>query len=228
MEPILSIVTGTLDRPDSLKRLLRSIRENTYVPYELLISDAGKLHPVGNCTEPNTKVFREIPRLGHIKGYNNLFRQCSGKWVVWLNDDAVVLPEWSKCVEVMERNSWVGMGILQYGNFGSPYTFNEYQGMPYANFGIIDRELGNRLGWFDDYLYFYGGDNALTFKVFLSGRPVVSIPGEHIIHYPVEDQQRIENVAKQAADATALMNKYRDLLPRMWKVRDEFKRRSLV
>ena len=231
--PKLSIIVGTLNRPDQIQRLVKSVVENTKVDWELIILDAGTTPPplfyYLQLTKDRIRIVEENPRLGHIKGYNIGFRMAQGEYVTWLNDDAIVMPGWDSCVEMMDRNPWIGMGILRFGTNGDNFLSFEYQGLPYANFGILRKELGDKVEWFDDdILYFYGGDNSLTFKVFLKGKPVVPLPGKHVIHYPHMDSYRIDNEARQAADAAALMTRYRDLLPLMYQTFSAFRERRPV
>lgn len=213
--------------------LVSSIQKNTDVSWELIISDAGddELSPEHlPKVSGRIDLYQERPRLGHVKGYNQAFWRATGKWVVWLNDDCVVQPKWaSQAICFMERNRWIGLGALKYGTFGTPFLSNEYQGLPYANFGLIQRALGDVLGWFDEEAcYFYGGDNSLTFKVFMADKPVVPIPGEHIIHRPFVDQHRIENEKNQPDDARRLIDKYLPYFPMMREVHSYYRDHMVV
>lgn len=225
---LLSIITGTLDRPDSLSRMIQSIIKNTQdVNWELIISDAGINQPVDLSQLPaNCFVIPEKPRLGHCKGYNKIFKLARGKWVVWLNDDAVVQPNWaSEAIKFMEKYSdFVGLGALYWANEGSNYKVDWYQDMPYANFGILSKEFGDEVGWFDDdILYFYGGDNSLAFKCYLAGKLVAGIPTAKVLHRPYMDTYRPVNESHQVEDARKLMNRYRPYLKTMQKVYNELK-----
>lgn len=242
---MLSIVTGTLNRPESLLRLFKTIVDNTDVPWEFVISNAGDplsldLHSeltrgAEKASERLGKpcwniIITEKPRLGHVAGYNQAFRAASQEWVAWLNDDAIVMKGWAaQAISFMEKNKWIGMGALRYGTHGTPFVVNEYQGMPYANFGLIEREYGNKLGWFDqECCYFYGGDNSLAFRVFMDNRPVVGIPGEHVLHLPFYDKYRGENEELQPRDCHELMEKYTPFLPKMREVHEYYRREMIV
>src|SRR6185295_2478566 len=109
----LSLVTGTLDRHASLNRLVESIKKHTAVSWELIIADAGELPLYIN----DNRIYRleEKPRLGHTKGYNRAFALCSGKWVLWLNDDAEVLEGYdTNSISFMRDHPQIGMGALAY------------------------------------------------------------------------------------------------------------------
>ncbi len=214
-EPLLTIVTGTLDRPKILKECVESIIEHTDIPYELIIADAGS-QPITTQYPPHIKLLREWPREGHAKGYNKAFKAATGKWVCWLNDDARCTPGWAtNAVRFMEARPWCGLGALYYSDHGGGFHVNTYYEMLYANFGILSREFGNEVGWFDECVRMYGADNSLAFKTMLAGRMVCAIPDARLLHLPVNDPQRKENVAGQPADAKALMDKYGPLIPEM-------------
>lgn len=224
-EIVLSIVVGTIDRPAQLSKLISSVVRNTKgIQYEMLIADASSRPAVATDLPENVYILREWPRLGHAAGYNKLFRQAKGKWVVWLNDDVEVEPEWAKAaVDFMETAPWCGLGCIYYSESGGAYCINAYQGMIYANFGIISKSLGDTIDWFDeDVLRMYGADNSLTFKVYLQDMGVMGIAGSKIRHNPIMDSVKIQNVEGQAADAAGLMGRYRPLVDRMLEISRQF------
>src|SRR5512146_1850241 len=86
--PLLSLVTGHVNRHRSLVRLIHSIREHTTVDWELVISDASD-----ECYQtngPRIVVLEEKPRLSNTQGYNRAFHRTKGQWIIYLNDDAEV------------------------------------------------------------------------------------------------------------------------------------------
>lgn len=222
MEPILSLATGTLNRRDSFNRLVQSIIENTKLPWELIVSDASD-EPYPDKYPDNVIIIPERPRLGNVLGYNKAFQHCQGKWVIYLNDDCSVLPGYDHAsVSFMEAHPEIGLGALYYANVTMPFFVQIYKEMLYANFGIIKRELGDKIGWFDSIVKMYGNDNSLTFRVLMEGFGVVSIPGARIWHHAFVDKYRRENEAGQITDAAKLMGKYREHLPFMKSVHDKY------
>lgn len=221
----LSLVTGTRERPESLRRLVSSIEENTAaVEWEVIIADvsdrAFELNAVGSKAKGlgAIHIFREWPPLGCSRGYNRAFAKASGEWVIWLNDDCEVLPGYAEtAIKFMEENPRIGLGALPYSNKGGPFMVNanSFDGMIYANFGIIRRELGNQIGWFDEVVKMYGCDNSIGFRVLLAGYGIAEVPGRFILHHEHPDPQRIENLKSQHQDADRLKAKYEPLLPQM-------------
>lgn len=220
---MLSIVTGTKDRPESFVRLLESIQENTKVEWELIVSDAS-IKSYGLNLPENVTLFPDTPPTYCTKGYNRAFRLAKYDWVVWLNDDCEVVRDWDvRAINFMKQFPEIGLGAFYFKD-GSDrfYRVYEYQKMIYANFGIISRVLGNRLGWFDEFIKMYGCDNSLCFKVLLSGRGIGCIPKGKIIHHREQDELRQENEAGQDEDAQRLMKRYKKWLPYMQTVYNRF------
>lgn len=215
-KPKLSIVLGTLDRPQSFNRLYETVEQYTTVPWEMIVMDAGQ-QPVVKELYPKAIVLEEKPRLGHVKGYNVGFRETQGEWVCWLNDDAEVTPGWAaNAIDLMEANENVGLGAFAFCNHNSPFHVERYQGMPYANFGILSKKFGDRIGWFDEECCgFYGGDNSLAFRTYLAGMTVLPLLDCRIIHKPYNDSYRKDNEARQPQDASNLMKKYGPYLDAM-------------
>jgi len=152
-------------------------------------------------------------------GYNKAFREARSEWVCWLNDDVEVVGDTlDRAVRWMVDHPEIGMGALYYAEGsgpGAPWHVNEAWGVGYANFGILRRELGNLLGWFDPDVSMYGSDNSLTFKVLLAGKGVVGIPGTRLIHHAQADAQKQRNVTTQPADHKRLFDRYEVLMPLM-------------
>lgn len=227
MTPILSLVTGTRNRPQDLLRLVHSIEQHTPMSWELVVSDASD-EPIDLALPSAVVVLPERPRQGCTRGYNRAFRHARGPWVIWLNDDCEVLPGYAEnAIRFMEVNPRIGLGALPYSNKGGPFltNSNSFDGMLYANFGIIRRELGEQIGWFDEIVEHYGCDNSIGFRVLLAGLGIAEIPNARVIHYEHDDIHRHENLRNQMADANRLRAKYETLLPQM---REVYERCRLV
>ncbi len=218
----LSIVTGTVDRPEALKRLLTSVKLHTDISYQMIVVDSGNVavnYDDYKDQFENFDLIRDYPKKGYTKAYNQGFAIAKGRYVVFLNDDAEVLRSWAiEAVRFMDSNKWCGMGAIYFseGGINGKYEIRSWLDLPYANFGVISKQLGDRLGWFDDYIYTYGADNSLTFKVYLAGQSITGIPHCKILHHPVMDLNKHENLERQAKDASNLLNRYRNRLPEMY------------
>lgn len=215
MESVLSIVTGTRNRHEDLCRLVFSVVHNTAVPYELIIADAsdGALFDSRPMWfSDSIIVVPERPRKGFSAGYNAAIGHASGEFIIWLNDDAEVLPGYDTAASAfMEANPQIGLGALYYQERGGVFHVNAYFGdMTYANFGIMRRDFFNEIGGFDEDLPMYGSDNAIAFKVLLAGKGIAGIPDARIIHHATDDVHRRENddYGQRCRDAEILADKY--------------------
>ncbi len=209
MMPKLSLVTGTRNRPESFQRLLSSIVVNTSVPWELVVADASDVPMDATHLREEVRILPERPRLGCVKGYNRAFRECLGEFVLWLNDDCEVCPGYdTAAIEFMEQYPQTGLGALHYSEKGGEFHVNAAYRALYANFGIIRKQLGDAVGWFNESLEMYGCDNSLTFKVLLENYGVNDIPGARIIHHSEQDDERRQNQRSRRRDNETLTETY--------------------
>jgi len=228
--PNLSVITGLRNRPKPFQVLLDSIQRCTDVDWELIVGDASDA-PITDTMDfpPNVIVLPERPRLGHSRGYNRCFEAANAEWVVWLNDDAEVLPKYaSSAIAFMERNPQIGIGCLSYSDDMTRETFHVNTccyGMDYANFGIISRSLGQAVGWFDEQIPMYGADNSLAYRVLLGGFGIGRVPGEHIIHHSQADLVRFENNNNRMMECLILLDKYG---PKLEQMRETYERTRAV
>lgn len=187
--------------------MVESIQRNTDVQWELVVSDASDT-PM-DMAIPDVTWIPERPRLGCTKGFNRAFREARGEFALWLNDDCEVTRGYdTAAIAFMQAHPQIGLGALHYSENGGPFHVNSAWGCVYANFGIIRRELGNQIGWFDESLEMYGCDNSLTFRVLLADRGVSDIPDARVLHHSVQDHERRMNQANRARDNRTLTATY--------------------
>ncbi len=99
-EPLVSIIIPTKDKPELIKRCVRSIKEKTSYPnYELVIVDNGSTDPEVKhfyeeiSKERNVKIlYRDIPfNFSRLVNYG--VRNASGELICLLNNDTEVINE---------------------------------------------------------------------------------------------------------------------------------------
>lgn len=218
LTPQISIVCGTRDRPESFARFVKSLVASATVPTELIVADACEGPPAGYvkqaCDEAwkspfvaRIKIDVQRPRLGVVKGYNRCFEMAEAPFVAWFNDDSELLHGWdSVALYFMDKHPEVGMGLLQWRDPHDSWNIQTLYNIPVANFGIVRREVGNAVGWFDDRevfvpdigqnkrLTFYGCDSSISFSVINAGHQIVPIPGCRVQHYREQDIVRQQNM----------------------------------
>lgn len=216
MDPYLSLslVTGKVERDRSFQRLIDSIFRHTVTDFELVVADASEV-PYASA-DPRVRVIHEQPRRGHSAGYNAAFRLARGRYILWLNDDAEVCPDYDvEALTFMQSHPNIGLGALHYSENGGPFHVNEAWSCMYANFGIFSRAVGAEVGFFDEAIGMYGADNSFAIRILLSNRGVADIPKARIIHHSEKDQIRADNQVNRMRDNKMLQQLYMPLR-RQW------------
>lgn len=222
-QPLFSLVTGSRNRPESLERFLRSVREQTTHPYEVLIADASDTPH--RSDDPFVRVFPEPEPLGFIRGYNRVFPEARGEWVVWLNDDIELQPGWSDLLAAtIGRGPQVDLFCLPLVEPGDKEPFLLlYRGLPLACFACVRRTAGDALGWFDEGYRFYGADPDLSLRFHATARRVAPVLGRPLFHHREEDDRRTENRSHLDADTARLERIWR---PKVRALKRLYRRRS--
>lgn len=216
-QPEISIISGTRHRPDEYQRFINSVRDAATLPTEIIITDASDksdyARDVLAYREPiwNATVIHEKPRLGTLRGYNVGFRKARGRYVVWFNDDCELEKGWDAVArDYMDAHPEIGIGAIYFkdavnGELQSYYAVQTWQGMHYANFGVVRREVGQQVDWFDERCgRMYGCDNSICLNVLQAGFAVVPIPGCKVKHWRTMDMERVGNLDEANADAAKL------------------------
>lgn len=222
--PLLSIVTGTRNRPKLIADMVSSILENTEHSFEILIGDCSD-GALFTCEDPRVRVIPEPVPLGFGRGYNKLFKQARGDFVCYLNDDLVVLPGWSTAIfDVFERHPEVDMACIPVIEPDEPAPFLLlFWQIPVAQFGVLRREAGEALGWFDERYRFYAPDVDLSMRVIDSGRRLAPVFGRVVRHFRIEDSQRDENEMNLKPDNKLLFKSWKK---RRWKIIRKYRKNS--
>lgn len=228
---LLSIVTGTYNRLESLIRMVHSVRERLPFPisYEVIVVDGGST----DGSQAWCKAQRDIVLIEHgeLKGAIRAFcdgaNVSTGKYVILANDDIEFLPgsilaaftyleEHERCgaVAFMDNRPVLNRPV---GAFRAQLMPAVKEGQPisviYAQVGMFRRELGQSLGWWgaDDPVMgqarTYGGDNWLSARIWELGYTVDIVKGAMCLDNVVNDGLREKN-------ANAHDRAYREAYPR--------------
>ena len=197
----LSIVTGTLNRLEHLKRCIASVRVSCVkLEHEIIIVDGGSTD--GSLewlrAQKDVTLIEQGEPLGAVAAFNAGFAQAQGEYVAAFNDDAEVVGDtYLRAVKYLDTNPKVGQLAIP---FGYPNAMPEVQSVNalnkrfvYANFSVTRRELGERVGWWGDF-YQYAGDTRLSIEIVKLGFMVVPLDGGAIIHHQVHDATRKPNI----------------------------------
>ncbi len=212
--PVVSLVIATYKRLERLKRCIRAIRANVEIPYEILVVGGAEEDGTREWATAQTDIrfIHEAERLGATRAYNLGFQAAAGAYVMWLNDDSYPLPgAVEAAVGVIEREDMKDVGMVAfYHNFDRPWnrldsvehegeTYSVYnvRGYPYANFGLLRRELLEKLGYLDERYYFCGWDPDLSLKVqFDAGLKVIGCRQALVYHEELIDERKGNDLEK--------------------------------
>lgn len=227
--PTVSIVLGTYNRRDRLIRCCEKVEANVAVPHEMIVVDGGSTDGTRDwlAAQRNVRlrVILEERREGATRAYNKGFRAAAGRYVMWLNDDSYPLPgAVEAAVAMIERPDLSDVGMVAfYHNHvrernrldtiekgGVTYAVYNVRGVPYANFGLLRRELGERLGWLDERYYFCAWDPDLSLKVQReAGLKVIGCRQAIVYHEEVIDDRKAADVSIIDVDNAKLFEKWR-------------------
>lgn len=183
-EPKLSIVVGTFNRVDQIKRCVESVERETATPYKLYITDAGS---TDGTIEYLESIRSEVNKplfigklLGQARAYNDVFSQIDTPYVCWLSDDNVVVNRGLDiALKILEDNKEIGMVGLKTKDVQGPFVDAPYIGgisdigILNVNQGMLRTDVLKAVGGFSEVFRDYGIDPDLTAKVLFSGFDLV-------------------------------------------------------
>ena len=192
----LSVITLSWDNLDFTKAFVKSIRDNTTLPYELIIVDNGSEPDTQRWVEENSDqsiIFQE--NQGFSKGFNEGVQLAQGKYVMMANNDTEFPSDWDKkLVDIIENNPGAGIVTPVYTSGRKSalrtepgekilkvFPFRKY---PSAVAFLMRRnDLINKFGgWSEEYEIASGEDADLCFKVWKAGYDILIDERVLIIH----------------------------------------------
>ena len=192
----ISIITLSWDNVDYTKAFVKSIRENTSVPYELIIVDNGSEPKTQKWVEKNAD--RSIifnTNQGFSKGFNEGIKIAQGKFVMMANNDTEFPKYWdTQLLETMENNPRAGIispvytsgrkSALRFETGNKIIKIFPFRKYPSAvAFFIRRNEMINIFGgWSEEYEIASGEDADLCFKVWKAGFDILIDERVLIIH----------------------------------------------
>ena len=216
--PLVSVIILNYNGKRFLNKCLTSVLNSNYSNVEVILvdnastDDSIKLVKERFGHSPVLIIIKNSTNLGFAAG-NNVGLSCSkGKYVVFLNNDTVVEPNWLiELVGVMETNAKIGAAqskLLSLDNknfFDSAGDFIDYYGIPIrrGSWGeedtgqydrieeifsargaatIVRHKLLKEIGAFDDDFYLNYEDIDLCWRIRLNGYKIVFVPKSKVYH----------------------------------------------
>lgn len=200
---LISIVSGTFNRLHLLQTMISSVRSQMYsgMKYEIILVDGGSTDGTLEWIrqQPDIQLIEHGQLLGAIKAFCDGARAAQGEYVLLANDD-IEFAENSIITALAHLEDNRNCGAVAFADnrlgkiHGQPthYQVNYHSVVddrgncttaPYAQVGLVRRELGAAVGWWGDndsimsQARTYGGDNYLSARVWESGYTVETCPG---------------------------------------------------
>lgn len=214
-QPSVSIIVLNYNAGDLLIDCVKSLFETSYVNYEVIVVDnASNDGSHKKCKERFGRIhlIENTENLGYCEGNNVGIRQAKGEFVVILNPDTIVDPNWLK--ELVSAFYQYGDGMYQpkfltttdhsilmsTGNmiqlFGFGYSrgkgekdnnqFENHEIVGYASGTCLftSMRIMKKLGMFDSFLFAYHDDLDLCWRAALQGIKSHYVPKSIVYHPP--------------------------------------------
>lgn len=211
--PKISIITIDYNELDNLKRSLPSFQAQTYPNYELIVIDNGSIDGSPDYVRAHFPDVTVIPAGGNLgfSGANNLgAHHAHGDYLVFINPDTTVAPDWLDGLLAALQDPTVGMATSKILIMSQPDKINtcandvQYTGYGYLRgwmqdastmdepqdvFAVsgaafmIRKQLFEDLGGFDDnFNPIYVEDTDLSWRAQLAGYRCVYVPSSVVYH----------------------------------------------
>jgi GT2 family glycosyltransferase len=127
-DPLISIVVLNYNGKEHLDDCLKSLKALKYPNFEVIVVDNGSTDGSVNFVRKFFKWVRIVENeenLGFCEGNNRGYKASKGKYVVLLNNDTVVEPEWlSEMMKIIEKNESIGACACKVKLFSERNLFN--------------------------------------------------------------------------------------------------------
>lgn len=226
-EPIVSIVVPTYRRAELLASCLDSIARTALLPHEVICVTVADDEPTQAllAARPEVRNIAEERRTGFVRAANRGFHAARGRYLAQINDDCVLMPHTIanavRFLEAPPHRGRIGQAAFfhdtpvrrnvhqQIEVEGVRYAVLHVRGLCYANFGLAERSLCERLGFYDERFHMYGADPDFSLKVWHEARlEVAPCPGALIRHLEHADDRAAAERPAQPRDNELLFAKW--------------------
>jgi len=208
--PLVSIVIATYHRLGSLKRCLEGVRAHVAIAHEIVVvgGSAGDGTEEWLEAQADVRFIREPQREGATKAYNRGFRAARGQYVMlWMLERPDLADVGMIAFYHNLDREWNRLDSVEHD--GITYSIYNVRGVPYANFGLLRRELLERLGFLDERYYFCAWDPDLSLKVQReAGLKVVGCREALIYHEELIDERKTQDLSAVDEDNAKLFAKW--------------------
>lgn len=216
--PVLSLVTGTVNRLPHLQRMMASVRATIPdgLTYDFVVCDGGSSDGTLDWlrAQPDVTLIEHGELRGALKAFGDAARSATGDYVVLANDD-IAFHRGALIAALAHLEANPACGAVAFADdrpapgYGGGYkvqTINARRNgqpvsVPYPQVGMVRRWLGDMLGWWGDLDATmgqgatYGGDSWLGARLWEAGYTVDAVDACRIDDFIPADGLRQHNYA---------------------------------
>jgi glycosyltransferase involved in cell wall biosynthesis len=214
---MLSIVTGTYNRLETLQRMVQSVRETWPFAVEFVIVDNASQDGTWDWLQEQVDIvsLQMGSPVGAIKAFTEGAYVATGEYVVLATDD-IYFPSGAllRAFSYLESQPQCGAVAFAHNKDGTFHTDKQKAvnpdgsqgGVIYPQISMVRRWLGNQAGWWggrDRHMqqsFTYGGDNYLGSRIIEFGYSADEVAGCVDIEDVIEDAPRQMNRERHRAD----------------------------
>ena len=197
----LTIGITTRNRPDALRRCLRSLAAVAHLSPEVIVFDDASSTPVHECLAawdlPMTvRVIRDDRAPGYITGRNLLMREASAPSVLLMDDDAALVSAdpIERALRLLETDGQLGaIAFAQCAADGTrwddgmqPARSDVWCILPaFIGFAhMLRRDVFTTIGGYRESFVYYGEEKELCLRLIEAGYRTLYLPDALVIHEP--------------------------------------------
>ncbi len=233
--PLFSVIILNYNGKKVLQSCIGSVLKTDYPDFEIVLVDNcstdGSIEEAEAAFQglKNLKIIKNPRPLFYAGGNNVGFSHARGKYVVFLNSDTEVDPQWLKELARGFRNEGVGAVSPKVVYYSNPATIdNVGQDLDIFGFGFgrgtnqkdsnrfnepteifsasgvamaARRDILQRVGVFDDKFIFYYEDTDLSWRIRLSGYKIMVVPRARVYHKVSQTTRRYSAIKELSYNA---------------------------
>lgn len=209
--PFFSVIIPTHNRPELLFRAINSVMSSSYDNTEIVVVNDGSVAAYPDLREyydDRVHYYKSGASLGVAASRNLGVSMAKGEWIVFLDDDDELTPEYLSRIKGTIRSYegcsavWTGARVIQRINgsveimertFPGDYSSTKHLIKDLLSIGLgfgfaIDKKVFNHVGKFDD-KFSVGEDTELFFRLISNGYIPRPIPGVGVIKHEEHDDR---------------------------------------
>lgn len=147
---MITIVSLAFNKLEMTRSFLDKLRRYTEIPHKLVFTDNGSTEPIGELVKeyyPDSKLIIKDKNVGCPATRNEAMSFVDTEFTFWLDNDAMVGPEWYEPLLEVLKDPTVGITGPQGYRVGNPFT------LPYpfyrvnAEYESVDYFMGWMMGF---------------------------------------------------------------------------------